>query len=57
MLRIEGKRYPVQLEKLEDPSLISSLLLRVGQKYGLSPGENPDPDSVWMFRIAPRAAS
>jgi hypothetical protein len=46
ILRIDGQRYRVQLRKMEDPALISSLLRNVGEKYDLSPGEDPDPDSV-----------
>jgi len=57
MIRIDGKRYPVQLGKIEDKTLISSLLQRVGRKYDLSPGENPDPDAVWFFHITKREAS
>jgi hypothetical protein len=57
MIRIDGKLYPVQLEKVEDPALISSLLQRVGGKYDLSPGENPDLDAVWFFHITKREAS
>jgi hypothetical protein len=57
MLRIDGKRYPVQLEKLDDRALISSLLQVVGRKYDMSPGENPEPDSVWFFRVETREGS
>lgn len=57
LLRIDGKLYPRQLVKVEDPTLIAELLKKVGAKYGLPPGaEDPDPDSVWFFRLDPRAS-
>ena len=55
LLRIDGKIYPRKLVKIDDTTLIVSLLEKVGGKYGLSPGaEEPDPDGVWFFRLDPR---
>ena len=54
VLRVEGKRYPVQLTKTDDAALIPSLLARVAAKYGLPPGDGGDPGAVWFFRIDSR---
>jgi hypothetical protein len=58
VLRIDGKRYPVQLTKSDDAALFPALLGLVGGKYGLPPGAGePDPDAVWFFRIDSRPAA
>ena len=64
LLRIDGKLYPRQLVKVDDMTLVASLLKKVGDKYSLSPGAedpdpgagDPDPDAVWFFRLDPRAS-
>ena len=53
VLRIDGKRYPVQLTKIEDRGLAETLSGIVDGKYHVrAPGE--DADSVWFFEIASR---
>jgi hypothetical protein len=59
VLRIEGRRYPVQLTKIEEPALRTAVLARVTEKYPSPPGAAdgpPDPDAVWFFRIDSRPA-
>jgi hypothetical protein len=54
VVRIDGKRYPLELSKIEEPALRASLLEKATQKYGLpSGGEETaaDPDAVWFFRL------
>ena len=51
VLRIEGKRYPVTLQRVEDPALSAALAERVKGKYG----REPRPDAgVWYFRVTSR---
>ncbi len=53
IVRIEGKRYPVELRRIDDEAL-STALLHVGEgKYGGGP---PRDAGVWFFRLDPRAA-
>ncbi len=53
ILRIDGRRYPVSLERVEDATLITALGTRAGQKYdGGPPGT--DPGRVWFFRVSSR---
>jgi hypothetical protein len=60
VVRIEGKRYPLQLVKVDDKPLRMALLAKVGAKYGMPPGSDDqatnDPDAVWFFRLDPRAS-
>ena len=58
VVRFEGKRYPLQLVKIDDVPLRKSLLDKVAAKYGVSGGEgaSADPDGVWFFRLDPRPA-
>jgi hypothetical protein len=56
LLRVGGKRYPVQLVKLADPEIYARVIQRVAHKYG-SAGERADPDQVWVFRLDPRSES
>lgn len=50
-VRIQGRRYPRRLEKVEDEALQEALLGAVAEKYGGLPDQ--DPDAVWFFRLAP----
>jgi hypothetical protein len=55
VLRIEGKRYPVQLTRVDDRGRVEALTKIVGDKYDVGlPGEGPD--TVWFFEITSRAA-
>ena len=53
-LRIEGKRYPVTLTKLDDAAvqqLEATVRSEVTRKYGQMP---PSDAGVWLFRVASR---
>lgn len=55
VLRIEGRRYPVTLEKLDDAAaqqLEAVMLAEVERKYGRPP---PSDAGVWIFRVRSRA--
>ena len=50
VIRIDGKRYPRRLHKIEDPALRARLKEQGQKKYGGS----PDPTSdTWFFRLDP----
>src|SRR5271166_3971397 len=53
VLRIGGRRYPVTLERVEDPALSAALAEIVKEKYGRSPRSDA---GVWYFRVTSRAA-
>lgn len=56
VVRIAGKRYPVELERVEDPQLYAKVGARVRDKYGLGTEDlAPDPESVWYFHLRPRS--
>jgi hypothetical protein len=50
VVRIAGKRYPRQLERIQDPNLLSSLRELTTAKYGTPPGAS-SPDDVWFFHL------
>lgn len=56
-IRLDGKRYPVTLVKIEERPLVERLLKKVDGKYGGVPEGEVAEDSVWFFRLEPRAAS
>lgn len=49
VIRVEGKRYPVTLVKLEDPVLFTAVREVAGKKYPARPGGN-----VWLFTVTSR---
>jgi len=51
-LRIQGRRYPVTLTRVEDASIEQSLLSEVRRKYPRVP---PTDAGVWIFRVASRS--
>lgn len=51
-LRIDGKKYPVTLEKVEDEALVKSVGDAARQKYAPPPGGS---DGVWFFAVTSRA--
>jgi hypothetical protein len=55
ILRIEGKRYPVSLERVQDAALLAALGRRAVEKYGGGP-PGTEPGRVWFFRVASRPA-
>jgi hypothetical protein len=48
-LRIDGKRYPVTLAKVEDETLTAAVREVAGRKYGAGPG-----GEIWLFSVASR---
>ena len=51
VLRIDGRRYPRRMHKIDDPALEARLKEQGQKKYGGS----PDPSSeTWFFRLDPR---
>ena len=55
VLRIDGKRYPVTLTKLDDATteqLAPTIRSEVSRKYGEPP---PTDAGVWIFRVTSRA--
>jgi hypothetical protein len=55
VLRIEGRRYPVQLTRAEaEPGLAEPLRAEVSRKYGDPP---PTDAGVWIFRVTSRPRS
>jgi hypothetical protein len=52
MLRIEGKRYPVELAKVEDESLLAAVRDAAASKYPRRPG-----GEAWLFAVASRGES
>src|SRR5271157_1671304 len=52
VLRNDGRRYPVTLQRVEDPELSVALAELVKEKYGRSPRSDA---GVWYFRVTSRA--
>jgi len=52
LLRIEGRRYPVELERVSDEALVRALEGEVLEKYGGGP---VSPGRAWFFRVRPRS--
>jgi hypothetical protein len=57
VVRIEGKRYPREFERVSDPALLEALRGIASAKYRPPPGSSR-PEDVWFFHLkAPAAAS
>ncbi|HIM02990.1 MAG TPA: hypothetical protein EYG46_18590 [Myxococcales bacterium] len=57
IIRIDGKRYAVNLVKTEDPGHLGAVLDLVGKKYGSTGPDDQDLSNlVWAFRLVPRPA-
>ena len=55
VLRIDGKRYPVTLTRIEtEPALADALRAEVNRKYGQPP---PTSAGVWIFHVSSRPRS
>jgi len=54
-LRIDGKRYPVELHRTSDAEVIGRLVAEVKRKYGRGGGLPPSEAGVWFFAVASRA--
>ncbi len=55
IVRVEGKRYRVQVDRIVDPALHAELSGLLAEKYGLTPGGTPGMDDLWIFRLDPRS--
>jgi hypothetical protein len=53
IVRVEGKRYPVTLVKVDDAATEAALREIAGAKYATGP--RPPEGRVWFFRLAPRS--
>lgn len=51
IVRIEGRRYPVTLQRVEDPVVSAALAGIVKEKYGRAPRSDT---GVWYFRLSSR---
>jgi hypothetical protein len=51
-VRIEGKRYPVLLTKVDDPAVLDAVRSVAEQKYPKRPG-----GEVWLFAVTSRVGS
>jgi hypothetical protein len=51
-LRIDGKRYPVTLAKVEDAAVVKSVREAVATKYPKRP-----PGDAWLFQVTSRSGS
>ena len=49
---LDGKRYPLQAVRMQDPDLFDIIVSKIAKKY-TSPGE-AGPDDLWIFRMDPR---
>ena len=54
VVRIEGRRYPVKLERSDDESVRRAVLGGLAEKYDVALGEGEDAKNVWIFRVEPR---
>jgi hypothetical protein len=54
LLRVEGRRYPIQAVRVGDPALYADLGELAAAKYGLSGGSESSPDTTWFFELIPR---
>lgn len=58
VLRIDGKRYPVNVVKTDDPVERKAVFSELARKYGSAPPDDGSLDDlVWVFRIEPRERS
>jgi hypothetical protein len=56
LLRIEGKRYPGALQRVEQPELLAQLGALARAKYPLPPGVS-GMEQVWFFHFQPKRPS
>ena len=51
--RIDGKRFPFELERVEDPALWSTVSALAAAKYDLpvEPSDTSQMDTLWIFRM------
>ena len=53
LARIDGKRYPRQLVRVDEPALRDALTKRLAGKYALEESQIPT-ENLWFFRMDPR---
>jgi hypothetical protein len=56
VVRIQGKRYPRELERVTDPDTLQALRELARAKYQPPPGSS-GPEDVWFFHLKAPAAS
>lgn len=54
VIRLEGRRYPVELERVDDEAARERVLAGLAGKYGISLTEEGGAENVWIFRVDPR---
>ena len=58
LIRMDDKIYPVELVRVQNPSLYRKLLELLSRKYDLpEPEGEPDKEDTWVFHLAPRSSS
>jgi hypothetical protein len=55
LVRIDGKRYERQLERVTDPPAFDAVATRIGAKYGVDrSAADVNDDALWIFELKPR---
>lgn len=54
VVRIDGRRYPVELVRSTDDRIRKAVLEQAARKYGVPLDEGEDGESVWVFRVDSR---
>jgi hypothetical protein len=54
VLRIDGKRYERNAERVTDPALVAELMRLAAEKYGYGDPDSAGDGGVWFFRMEPR---
>jgi hypothetical protein len=56
VVRIEGRRHPVELVRSDDEAIRTAVLAKVAEKYGVAIGEGEaeSAENAWVFRVDPR---
>ncbi|MDD9852582.1 MAG: hypothetical protein OXU78_01330, partial [Deltaproteobacteria bacterium] len=54
VLRLQGKRYEVQAQRVESADKYQTIMRLVAQKYAQGRSMEADNRSVWFFRLDPR---
>lgn len=57
VVRIDGKRYPFELERVDDTKTWSAVVGKVGDKYQMpaDPSNLEGMENLWIFRLNPQA--
>jgi hypothetical protein len=54
-IRTHGQIYELRIERVTDPTLRRRLGQALAQRYDFEPAQDPEQDTTWYFRLAPRA--